>query len=82
MHFKSYLHAVFSCQRPCLFPIGKQTVVPLVIQHFQKIIQPGAGHPVRVLGSVGIAGAAGKSYYFFYAQLTGQPARESIDDYC
>ena len=76
MHFQSDLsNAVLSGEGRRFPPIGNEDLVPLVVQNLLKILRPGTGDPVGIVGVRIAAGAAGKGVDSAEPQPLGQQDR-------
>ena len=58
-----------------LLPVGNDLLIPLPVQDGEKILGPGAGDPVGVLGALVVAGAAREGDDGIHAHLLGQQDR-------
>ena len=72
MHFDGDLDAVILGELRVPGPIGRHLLLPLPIQSLQIFGRPRTGDPVRILGVVAIARAAGEIDHHGHAQLFGQ----------
>ncbi len=72
MHLDGNLDAVILGEFAVFGPVRNHFFLPLPIEHFQVLRRPGAGHPVRELGVVAVAGTAGEINHYRDAQLGGK----------
>jgi hypothetical protein len=62
-------------ERSSLLPVRRDLLSPLPLEGLEEVWRPGARDPVRALGALGVAGAAGEGYDLSDPELGGQPHR-------